>query len=81
MANLNPYEPPHANSIATPFWTRLRKSLGRAYREYRAGLVRENMSSSEHLRTWLSVILLATITLFICGLFVVRGLIYFKIFF
>lgn len=54
---VNPYEPPKDNSRFLSFGQRFQRALKRALREYRDGLVREKITTLEHLRLWFSLVL------------------------
>ena len=60
---LNPYKAPAGDLGYAPFRTRLRRAFKRALREYRQGLIRENMSARDHIRAWMSVFLICGIAL------------------
>ena len=59
----NPYEPPNRDVRYLSFGTRLFRALRAAFREYRTGLVRENMTTFEHLWAWVSLFCLAFLLL------------------
>ncbi len=59
----NPYEPPNREVRYLPFGTRLFRALRAAIREYRAGLVRENMTTFQHFHAWVSLLCLAFLLL------------------
>lgn len=60
---LNPYEPPKSDLRFNPFHERFWRGLKYAVREYRAGLMRENLSLGEHIQAWLALILFGVFVL------------------
>ncbi len=68
---LNPYEPP-TDLQRAPYWKRFRAALRRAAREYKAGLVRDKISTTEHVTTWFSAISAGCIVLFVVACLVIN---------
>jgi len=58
---LNPYEPPKNDVRYLSFARRLHRGLSCAWREYRAGLIRENFTPGQHIHAWLSLFCVAFI--------------------
>lgn len=66
---VNPYRPPSTEIRLRPFWTRLKRALRLAVVEYRSGLQRYQISGRDHVRAWITLILLFFILLVVAGAF------------
>ncbi len=60
----NPYDPPKIDLRFTPIHKRFWYAAKLAFREYRAGLVRENFTYRAHAKAWLALAMISVFVLF-----------------